>query len=58
MARRSAHKPRDVLAEDDLLIYNYPPKFTGRHVKASDRPWLDQAYVFGPWEEGAGVVAA
>jgi gamma-glutamyl hydrolase len=42
-------------ALDDLLIYNTPPVFTGRH-DGPDPPFFDQAYVFGPWKEE--VVAA
>lgn len=50
-ARRNAHGlDGDVLAEDDLLIYNHPLTFTGRHEKREDRPWLDEAYIFPPWE--------
>ena len=50
-ARASAHAPRDVLEEDDALIYNHAVSFTGRHADAGDRPWLDQAYVLPPWKE-------
>ena len=50
-ARRNSHGLNgDVLAEDDLLIYNHPLTFTGRHERAEDRPWLDEAYIFPPWE--------
>ena len=48
-ARASAAAPRDVLEEDDALIYNHPAAFTGRHENVGDRPWLDQAYVLPPW---------
>lgn len=40
----------DVVAEDELLIYNHPLTFTGRHRRQEDRPWLDEAYIFPPWE--------
>lgn len=50
-ARRNSHGLNgDVLAKDDLLIYNHPLTFTGRHEKREDRPWLDEAYIFPPWE--------
>ena len=51
-ARRNSHgvPDGDVLAEDDLLIYNHPLTFTGRHERREDRPWLDEAYIFPPWE--------
>ena len=50
-ARRNSHGLNgDVLAEDDLLIYNHALTFTGRHERKEDRPWLDEAYIFPPWE--------
>jgi gamma-glutamyl hydrolase len=50
-ARASGHTPGDVLAEDDVLIYNHPVTFTGRHKREADAPWLDQAYILPPWAD-------
>ena len=43
-------------ALDDLLIYRYPPLFTGGHGPGA-HPFFDQAYVFRPWREAGRVVA-
>lgn len=44
-------------ALDDLLIYNFAPVFTGAHGEGK-HPFFDQAYVFKPWDESGGRVAA
>jgi gamma-glutamyl hydrolase len=41
-------------ALDDLLIYNTPPVYTGRH-DGPEPPFFDQVYLFAPWKEGEGV---
>lgn len=38
-ARGNFHKARDVMKEDEVLIYNHRLKFTGRHTSADDSPW-------------------
>jgi gamma-glutamyl hydrolase len=38
-ARGNFHRARDVVEEDDVLIYNHRLEFTGRHTSADDSPW-------------------
>lgn len=38
-ARGSFHAPRDVIEEDDALIYGARLEFTGRHTSEDDAPW-------------------
>lgn len=38
-ARGNFHAPRDVLEEDDALIYGARLEFTGRHTSEDDAPW-------------------
>ena len=50
-ARRNLHRARDVVEEDELLIYNWSPLFTGKHRKPREIKYFDQAYVFPAYEE-------
>lgn len=45
-ARRNLHKARNVLEEDELLIYNFAPTFTGRHRTEGEERDFEQAYFF------------
>jgi len=45
-ARRNMHKMVNQLQEDDMVIYNYEPQFTGRHVTEGEERDFDQAYFF------------
>jgi gamma-glutamyl hydrolase len=50
-ARHNFHKARNVLEEDDVLIYNHKVIFSGRHERKEDSPTFDEAYIFPTWEE-------
>jgi len=45
-ARQNAHAPASREEENDMLIYNWSPRFSGRDGSA-----FDQVYVFPPWED-------
>ncbi|KXZ51986.1 hypothetical protein GPECTOR_10g1008 [Gonium pectorale] len=49
-ARRNLHKAASILDEDDLLIYNFMPAFTGKHQYEGEEKDFEQSYFF----EGAG----
>ena len=44
-ARKNNHAPTSLEEENDMLIYNWAPKFTGREGGT-----FEQVYVFPPWE--------
>ena len=48
-ARNSLHGPSNADEEDELLIYNYQPHFTGKHKYSGEevRPRLIRALMFG-----------
>ena len=39
-ARNSLHAPSNADEEDELLIYNYQPHFTGKHSYSGEEVWL------------------
>ena len=48
-ARKSSHRPASFQQEQDLLIYNYAPTFTGRSIDTNSthvESNFDQAYIF------------
>ncbi|GFR43452.1 hypothetical protein Agub_g4535 [Astrephomene gubernaculifera] len=45
-ARRNLHKARSIVEEDDLLIYNFRPSFTGKHEYEGEEKDFEQAYFF------------
>eukprot|EP00878_Enallax_costatus_P002549 GHUV01002731.1.p1 GENE.GHUV01002731.1~~GHUV01002731.1.p1 ORF type:complete len:355 (+),score=97.23 GHUV01002731.1:235-1299(+) len=47
-ARQNSHAPRDALQEDDMLIYNWKPIYTGRRESGKEEQDFQQIYVFGP----------
>lgn len=57
-ARHNFHRAKNVLEEDDVLIYNHKVIFSGRHERLSDSPTFDEAYIFPPWEEWRQTAAA
>ncbi|KAK9917047.1 hypothetical protein WJX75_000290 [Coccomyxa subellipsoidea] len=56
-ARGSFHAPRDVIEEDDALIYGARLEFTGRHTSEDDAPWMDEGYFFDDWSRRRDAVA-
>ncbi|KAG2439450.1 hypothetical protein HXX76_004805 [Chlamydomonas incerta] len=55
-ARRNLHKAKNILEEDDVLIYNWKPEFTGRHAYIGEEKDFEQAYLFeraDPQRDGA-----
>ncbi len=42
------HRGEDVVAEDKRLIYNYSPRFAGKHTRGPDQDDLpfEQVYIF------------
>ena len=38
-ARNSLHAPSNADEEDELLIYNYQPHFTGKHSYSGEEVW-------------------
>lgn len=47
-ARRNAHLSSSIEEEDNLLIYNWPPQFTGKHDASghAEETDFEQAYFF------------
>lgn len=45
-ARRNLHKPENELVEDDMLIYNWAPHFTGRRSYEGEEKDFEQSYFF------------
>ncbi|GIL88439.1 hypothetical protein Vretifemale_16403 [Volvox reticuliferus] len=45
-ARRNLHKAKNILEEDDMLIYNFKPVFTGKHEYVGEEKDFEQAYFF------------
>lgn len=40
------HSQRDKIQEDDMLIYNWIPHFTGRSPEGGEEQDFEQAYFF------------
>lgn len=47
-ARNSLNAPASILEEDELLIYNFPPHFTGKHSYEGEEVDFDESYFFPP----------
>lgn len=57
-ARRNTHKAKNQLQEDDVLIYNWPPSFTGRHEYEGEEKDFEQCYFLGPADVHEGRLDA
>lgn len=65
-ARNSLHAPNNDEEEDELLIYNFQPHFTGKHSYSGEEVDFDQSYFFAPerdrvrlkYEASPGATAA
>ena len=47
-ARKNSRQPANQEEVDDMMIYNYPPTFTGRHRFPGEETDFEQSYIFGP----------
>jgi gamma-glutamyl hydrolase len=45
-ARKSSHAAADKNEEEDLLIYNWKPEYTGRHESGEEEQDFQQTYIF------------
>ena len=46
-ARKNGRQPANQAEVDDMMIYNYPPTFTGRHHFPGEETDFEQSYIFG-----------
>ena len=51
-ARKNGRRPGSQAEEDDLLIYNYPIHFTGRHRYPGEETDFEQSYFFESAAQG------
>ena len=45
-ARKNGRQPANQEEVDDMMIYNYPPAFTGRHHFPGEETDFEQSYIF------------
>ncbi|EFJ53180.1 hypothetical protein VOLCADRAFT_102798 [Volvox carteri f. nagariensis] len=45
-ARRNLHMAKNIIEEDELLIYNFKPVFTGKHEHEGEERDFEQSYFF------------
>ncbi|KAL3132824.1 hypothetical protein ABBQ38_006749 [Trebouxia sp. C0009 RCD-2024] len=50
-ARRNFHEPANLLQEQDLMMYNFCPVYTGKEKHEGEEVDFDQAYFFPEWKE-------
>ena len=56
-ARKNFHRPSNQLDEDNMLIYNYCPEFTGKHKHEGEETDFDECFFFPEWK-GKNTAAA
>jgi len=45
-ARKNQHQPESIKEEERMLIYNWKPKYTGKHTYEGEETAFEQVYVF------------
>ncbi|DBA88768.1 hypothetical protein WJX77_006584 [Trebouxia sp. C0004] len=50
-ARKNFHEPANLLQEQDMLIYNFCPEFTGKQHHEGEEVDFDESYFFPEWKE-------
>jgi len=45
-ARKNQHQPESMKEEERMLIYNWKPKYTGKHTYEGEETAFEQAYMF------------
>ena len=46
-ARKNGRQPANQEEVDNMMIYNYPPTYTGRHRFPGEETDFEQSYIFG-----------
>lgn len=57
-ARMNEHQALSLKEEEELLIYNYKPKYTGKHSYEGEEVAFEQTFVFPAYEEHSALERA